>query len=418
MNVNKADSNEVTETSLLQCCRCGVAMTCGAKESHCWCQNFASVAIDPTRVSCECENCLRISLANERVAKRLTIAPLIAAELAKKTMPKGALGQVQMLAEQIALTQNTLKPRMRRMGMMVFASDHGLADEGISAYPKSVTWQMVMNFLSGGAAINVLANVNEISLQIVDAGVDHHFAPSNTLINAKIAFGTKNSLHQAAMSSDEFKRALTLGATLLTKFAKENTLDAVGFGEMGIGNTSAASLLFATLLKLDLTTIIGRGTGVDDAQLVHKISVLNQTKDRIEGLGPLTAAQIAMECAGFEIVMMAGAMQKATDLGIVFVVDGFIATSAFALALRLHESSGAKEMLSTDLQLHAVFAHRSAEAGHQLVLKALGVWPLFDLGLRLGEGSGAVLAMPLLRSAAAIMKDMATFDSAAVSNKE
>jgi nicotinate-nucleotide--dimethylbenzimidazole phosphoribosyltransferase len=418
MTANKTDSNDVPKINPVQCCHCGDAMTCGALDNSCWCQNFASLAIDPARSTCLCESCLRISLAKERIEKREAIALRIAAELAKKTMPTGALGQVQVLAQQIALVQNSLKPRINQMGMMVFAGDHGLADEGVSAYPKSVTWQMVMNFLSGGAAINVLAKVSAVSLQIVDAGVDHEFAPTNTLVNAKVAFGTKSSLRQAAMNGDEFNQAFSSGATLLAKFAKDLTLDAVGFGEMGIANTSAASLLLSFLLKLDLATIVGRGTGVDDLQLTHKIDVLNRTMQRIGHANPKTARQIAMECAGFEIVMMAGAMQKAADLGIVFVVDGFIATSAYALALSLHEENDANSVLREDLQQHAVFAHCSAEAGHKLVLKTLGVSPLLDLQLRLGEGSGAVLAMPLLRSAAAIMSDMATFDSASVSNKD
>jgi nicotinate-nucleotide--dimethylbenzimidazole phosphoribosyltransferase len=389
------------------CSACAAAMPCGATAASCWCQDFASLNIDPARSDCLCEKCMRVALDQQRANARATLEPKIQTELAKKTMPTGALGALQQLSAKLASIQNTLKPSVVRCGVMVFAGDHGLADEGVSAYPKSVTWQMVMNFIGGGAAINVLAKANHLALQIVDAGVDHDFSGVPNLVNAKIADGTASSLRQPAMTALQFSQAWEQGGNVLTAFVKANSLDAVGFGEMGIGNTSAASLLLSLLLKIDIDLLIGRGTGVNDAQLIHKTSVLHKTLARISLATPKNPQAIAEQCGGFEIVMMASAMQKAADLGVVFVVDGFIATSAYALA----------HALNSQISFHAIFAHCSAEAGHRKALEALGATALLDLGLRLGEGSGAALAMPLLRSAALIMSDMATFESAAVADK-
>jgi nicotinate-nucleotide--dimethylbenzimidazole phosphoribosyltransferase len=389
------------------CAQCGKDMVCGANAAACWCQGFAAVDLNPTQQTCLCETCVRATLHLQREVKRKALSPLIHAEIAKKTMPTGALGALQLLAGQLALIQNTLKPTVENLGLIVFAADHGLADEGVSAYPKSVTWQMVMNFLGGGAAINVLARSNQINLQIVNAGVDYDFPTSTELVDAKVAAGTKSSLREAAMSMAQFEQAWQSGEQIAQTFIAKHKLQAIGFGEMGIGNTSAASLLLSLLLNIELDTLIGRGTGVNDEQLIHKTKVLTTSRERIQTCGAKSPIELAAQCAGFEIVMMAGAMRKASDLGVAFVVDGFIATSAYALA----------NAIDTQVKHYAVFAHCSAEAGHQIVLKALGVTALLDLGLRLGEGSGAALAMPLLKSAAAIMREMATFESAAVTDK-
>ena len=346
-------------------------------------------------------------MQQQRKVKREVLAQLVEAELAKKTMPSGALGGLQTLAGQLALIQNTLKPTAENLGLIVFAADHGLADEGVSAYPKSVTWQMVMNFLGGGAAINVLARSNQINLQIVDAGVDYNFLTSTELVKAKVARGTKSSLREAAMSTAQFEQAWQSGEQIAKSFIAKYELHAVGFGEMGIGNTSAASLLLSLLLNIELDTLIGRGTGVNDEQLIYKTKVLRASLKRIQVSGAKLPLELAAQCAGFEIVMMAAAMRKASDLGVAFVVDGFIATSAYALAYAIDK----------EVKHYAVFAHCSAEAGHQVVLKALSATALLDLGLRLGEGSGAALALPLLKNAAAIMREMATFESAAVADK-
>jgi nicotinate-nucleotide--dimethylbenzimidazole phosphoribosyltransferase len=399
------DSNEGLKPQA--CSQCGTNMECGAAASTCWCQGFSALDINPVQLTCLCESCVRATLHKQRELKRQSFTPLVQAELARKTMPTGALGALQSLAGQLALNQNTLKPSVENLGLIVFAADHGLADEGVSAYPKSVTWQMVMNFLGGGAAINVLARSNQINLQIVDAGVDYEFPTSTDLMNAKIAAGTKSSLHEAAMSTAQFEQAWQSGEQIAQAFIAKHELHTIGFGEMGIGNTSAASLLLSLLLNIELDRLIGRGTGVNHEQLIHKKKVLNASLKRIQASDAKSPSELAEQCAGFEIVMMAAAMRKATDLGVAFVVDGFIATSAYALA----------HAIDREVKHYAVFAHCSAEAGHQVVLKALGATALLDLGLRLGEGSGAALAMPLLKNAAAIMREMATFESASVADK-
>jgi nicotinate-nucleotide--dimethylbenzimidazole phosphoribosyltransferase len=407
-NLSIKEPNDLKTMAITQdCSQCGVPMLCGANTSSCWCQGFAALDINPAQLTCLCENCIRAALHKQRDVKRQTFAPLVQAELARKTMPTGALGALQLLAAQLALIQNTLKPTIENLGLIVFAADHGLADEGVSAYPKSVTWQMVMNFLGGGAAINVLAGSNQIHLQIVDAGVDYDFLTSTELVRAKVARGTKSSLREAAMSTAQFEQAWQSGEQITQTFIAKHELHAIGFGEMGIGNTSAASLLLSILLNIELDTLIGRGTGVNDEQLLHKTKVLQASLERIQASGAKSPIEFATQCGGFEIVMMAAAMRKACDLGIAFVVDGFIATSAYALALAVDK----------EVKHYAVFAHCSAEAGHQVALKALGATALLDLGLRLGEGSGAALAMPLLKNAAAIMHEMATFESAAVADR-
>ena len=403
-----------------KCSACHGSMSCGAQLAACWCQGFESLQIDPATDACLCEPCLRLRLAEQRALKRQALAPQIEATLSSKTMPRGALGKVQLLAGQISSIQNTLKPSIERTGIMIFAADHGLTDEGVSAFPKSVTWQMVMNFVTGGAAINVLARANHIELAIVDAGVDFDFSAlgngaTQAIVDCKVALGTANSLKGAAMSPEQFEQAWSKGQAALTDFVRDKNLQALGFGEMGIGNTSAASLLLSALLRIPIEQLVGRGTGIDDAQLAHKQAILQQVAQRVALSGAMSGAMsgassaqaLAQQCAGFEIVMMAGAMQKACDLGLPIVVDGFIATSAYALAANI----------DGEVKHYAVFAHQSAEAGHQRVLSALGVAALLDLGLRLGEGSGAALAMPLLRSAASIMREMATFESAAVADR-
>jgi nicotinate-nucleotide--dimethylbenzimidazole phosphoribosyltransferase len=404
-NQLSTDSNEGLKPQA--CSQCGAQMVCGATASACWCQGFARLDINPAQLTCLCESCARLTLHAQRASKRAALNPLVHAELAKKTMPTGALGALQTLAGQLALIQNTLKPSVENLGLIVFAGDHGFADEGVSAYPKSVTWQMVMNFLGGGAAINVLARSNHIKLQIVDAGVDYEFPASTELINAKVGNGTRSSLREAAMTSQQFDKAWAAGETITHTFIAKHSLHAIGFGEMGIGNTSAASLLLSLLLNIDLDALIGRGTGVNDEQLAHKKEILRASLDRIRTTNTKTPAVIAAQCAGFEIVMMAAAMRKASDLGVAFVVDGFIATSAYALA----------HAIDSEVKHYAVFAHCSAEAGHSIALQSLGATALLDLGLRLGEGSGAALAMPLLKNATAIMREMATFESAAVADK-
>jgi nicotinate-nucleotide--dimethylbenzimidazole phosphoribosyltransferase len=318
-----------------------------------------------------------------------------------KTKPLGALGQLETLALQVGLVQGSLRPQLNHPQVLVFAGDHGLAEEGVSAYPQEVTWQMVMNFLAEGAAVNVLARAQGMAVQVIDAGVKHHFEPHPRLVDAKVALGTRNSLHQPAMSHAQCELALQRGAELARQAVAQGS-NVLAFGEMGIANTSAATLLLHKLTGLPIAQATGRGTGVDDAGLAHKQAVLTRAAARTgASLEPFEALA---EYGGFEIAMMVGAMLSAAQARAVVLVDGFITSSAALVACRL--APAARECM--------VFAHCSAETGHRALLQSLQAQPLLDLGLRLGEGTGAVLAWPLLRSALAFLNEMASFESAGV----
>lgn len=325
----------------------------------------------------------------------------------QKTKPLGALGQLEDLALQAGLVQQSLEPRLSRPHMLVFAGDHGAARAGVSAYPQEVTWQMVENFLAGGAAINVFCKAHGLILAVVDAGVAHDFAPRPGLVQAKVAPGTANYLDAPAMSREQLELALERGASMARRLAGEGC-NLLGFGEMGIGNTASASLLAHALTGVSLEASVGRGTGLDDAGLEKKRRLLAQAAARAGlpagGADPLAALA---EFGGFEIAMMAGAMLAGAEAGMLLLIDGFIVSAAALVAARLHPA----------LVDYCVFCHRSAEPGHQAVLDALGARPLLDLGLRLGEGTGAALAYPLLQSALAFLNEMASFESAGVAEK-
>lgn len=319
----------------------------------------------------------------------------------RKTKPVGALGRLEGLALQLGRIQQSLSPRLHAPQVLVFAGDHGIADEGVSAYPQDVTWQMVMNFLAGGAAVNVLARTLGLTVQVVDAGVCHDFGELPGLIDAKVAHGTANSALCPAMSLAQARIAISRGHALALAHAAQGC-NVLAFGEMGIANTSAASLLLHKLAGVPLAQAVGRGTGLDDAGLQHKLAVLERAAARTGALDdPL---QALCEYGGFEIAMMAGAMLGAAQSRMLLLVDGFIACSAMLVATRM-----APAVLD-----YAVFAHRSAESGHAAMLAALGAEPLLALDLRLGEGTGAVLAWPLVQAAAAFLNDMASFEAAGV----
>jgi nicotinate-nucleotide--dimethylbenzimidazole phosphoribosyltransferase len=326
------------------------------------------------------------------------------AKIDHKTKPLGALGQLETLALQIGLIQNTLSPLLTQPTLLVFAADHGIAHAGVSAYPQAVTEQMVLNFLSGGAAINVFCRANGLDLRVVDAGVNADFGALPGLIDRKIAHGTANFAEQAAMSTAQCDAALAAGAALADELA-DSGCNVLGLGEMGIANTSAAALLVHVLSGLPLAECIGRGTGLDDAGLAHKHAVLAAALAR-HGQ-PADAHTALMTFGGFEIAMMAGAMLGAAARGVLVLVDGFIASAAYLVAQRMQPA----------LHDYVVFCHCSDEHGHRALLRQLDAKPLLDLGLRLGEGSGAALAYPLVRAAVAFLNDMASFESAGVSEK-
>lgn len=324
------------------------------------------------------------------------------AAIDQKTKPLGALGDLEALALQLGRVQQSLTPQITAPALFIFAADHGLAQAGVSAYPAEVTWQMVENFLAGGAAINVFARQVGLQLHIVDAGVRHEFGTRLGLIDAKIGWGTRNSLHEAAMSELECVSAVQRGMAVVAEhLAADCTV--VGFGEMGIGNTSAATLLLARLLDLTLADSVGRGTGLDDAQLRHKQAVLGAVLARHPAATTPWAALQAF--GGFEIAMMVGAQLAAAQAGKLVLVDGLIASAAWLVAWQLQPA----------LRDYTVFCHRSAEPAHSALLAHVGATPLLDLHLRLGEGTGAALALPLLEAAAAFLSEMASFGQAQVS---
>jgi len=324
-----------------------------------------------------------------------------------KTKPLGALGQLETLAVRIGLIQQTLTPVLKQPHMLVFAGDHGAAKAGVSAFPQDVTWQMVGNFLNGGAAINVFCRHNGIALSVVDAGVAHDFAAVDGLVDAKIARGTANYLEQPAMSAAQCAEAMARGAAIVRKLAAQGC-NVVGFGEMGIGNTASASLITHCLTGVPLVDCIGRGTGLDDAGLARKQALLEQAWRRWQAAdGEAAPLAVLAEFGGFEMAMMAGAMLAAAEAKMVLLIDGFIVGAAALVAARLQPA----------LLDYCVFCHRSAEPGHRAQLQAMQAEPLLDLGLRLGEGTGAALAWPLVQAAVAFLNEMASFESAGVAGQ-
>ena len=318
-----------------------------------------------------------------------------------KTKPKGSLGQMESLALQLGLIQQSDVVSFHNPQIVVFAADHGIAAEGVSAFPPEVTGQMVLNMLGGGAAVNVLARQHGFALHVVDAGVASKLDDHPQLIKRKIASGTHNSCKAPAMSEEQLLASLQAGIEVV----KNLPGNIIAFGEMGIANTSAAALLLSRLTGVGLNETTGRGTGLSDAQLLHKHQVLKQALQRHPAaLHPLQA----LSClGGFEIAMMTGAMLQAASQRRVILVDGFIAGSAALVAQRL----------LPQVQHYMVFCHCSAERGHRALLNYLNARPLLELDMRLGEGSGALLAWPLVQSAARLMNEMASFASAGVSNR-
>ena len=323
----------------------------------------------------------------------------------QKTKPTGALGQVETLALRIGLIQgrsDTLA--LARPTILVFAADHGIAAEGVSAYPPEVTHQMVLNFLNGGAAINVFCRQHRIDLKVVDAGVNHNFKPHSSLIDAKMGHGTANFRHQPAMSQETAEACLAQGAAL-AQHEYEQGSTVIGFGEMGIGNTSSAAVLTSILCRLPLEVCVGRGAGLDAVGCQRKLTVLRAAVQR-HGT-PSDPLEVLATYGGLEIAQMAGAMLQAAAQRMVILVDGFIASAAFLVAHALHP----------EILAYAVFCHQSQEAGHTRLLKFLGRRPLLHLDLRLGEGTGCALAYPLLMSAVGFYNEMASFGEAGVSKR-
>jgi nicotinate-nucleotide--dimethylbenzimidazole phosphoribosyltransferase len=319
-----------------------------------------------------------------------------------KTKPLGALGRLEALAMRLGTILGTEAPSLTAPQLIVCAGDHGLAARGVSAFPSDVTWQMVENFLAGGAAVSVLARQHGLALTVVDCGVRHDFAPRDRLLVRKVAAGTADASIEPAMTRAECETAIANGMALVSDLPG----NAVLLGEMGIGNSSAAAMLLSRLTGKDIDACTGAGTGLDAAGRAHKRQVLREVLERhASATGPLDALAAL---GGFEIATLVGVVLQAAQDRRVIVLDGFIASVAVLVAQALRPQTVQR----------CVASHESVEPGHRVLLDRLGLQPLLQLDLRLGEGSGAALAWPLLESACRIVREMASFESAGVSKQD
>jgi nicotinate-nucleotide--dimethylbenzimidazole phosphoribosyltransferase len=340
---------------------------------------------------------------NKGEIKRGTdISKLLQQKIDNKTKPTGSLGVLESLAKQIGTVFQTLEPKITNPNIVVFAADHGIANHGVSAYPQDVTRQMVTNFLEGGAAINVFCKQNNIALTIVDAGVNYDFPININLVSAKIGKGTQSFLHGSAMSETELDLCFTKGAAIVNSIF-ETGCNCIGFGEMGIGNTSTASVLMSVLLEIPIEDCVGKGTGVVDEKLLQKQNILKKALENYNGPNDLQSKLAYF--GGFEIMQMAGGMIQANQNNMLILVDGFICTVAFLMAYKMNPS----------VKENAIFCHSSAEQGHQKILDYLNVQALLQLDLRLGEGTGCAVAFPIIQSAVCFLNEMASFESAGIS---
>ncbi len=314
----------------------------------------------------------------------------------------GSLGLLEELALKIGCIQNSLTPSLNKPTMLLFAGDHGIVEEGVSPSSQEITHQMVKTFIQGGGAINVFTNQHNIDLKIIDAGVNYDFKSHPNLIKAKIAKGTKNFLHDPAMTKEQCIHAIAIAADIVENIQAKGC-NVISFGEMGIGNTSASSVLMNIISGISLEKCVGKGGGLNESGIDRKTKILTQAiaNNSIDKDNPL---DILSAFGGFEHAMMVGAMLKAAELGMILLIDGFIAGSALMVAHKFNQN----------ILDYCVFAHQSYEKGHDLMLKYFNATPLLDLKMHLGEGTGAAVAYPLLESAVTLLNDMATFEQANV----
>jgi len=323
--------------------------------------------------------------------------------LDNKTKPLGSLGRLEEFARRYGTIRKTLEPTLAKKVIYTFAADHGVVEEGVSAFPKEVTRQMVLNFIDGGAGVNVLARHVGAEVRVVDIGVDYYFGLVPTLITRKVRRGTDNFTRGPAMGRDEAIEAILVGIGCADEAADEG-VDILGTGEMGIGNTTPSSAIIAVLSGLSPREVTHRGTGIDDAALLRKIDAITRGIE-INRPDPSDPIDVLAKVGGLEIAGIAGLCLGAAARRIPVVVDGFISTAGALIATEL--SPTVKEYLFA--------AHRSVEIGHQVMLDRMGLAPILDLSLRLGEGTGAALAMGLIEAGVRVLNEMATFEQAGVS---
>ncbi|MDR1624659.1 MAG: nicotinate-nucleotide--dimethylbenzimidazole phosphoribosyltransferase [Tannerellaceae bacterium] len=329
----------------------------------------------------------------------------IACELQQKidqlTKPKGSLGALETVAMQIGLIQQTLSPVLQQPVNIIFAADHGIADENVSKSPKEVTRQMISNFLNGGAGVCFLARQHGFRLIVVDAGVDYDFPPDLRIIHRKIRKGTRNFLHGPAMRASEMELAMQYGADIVTE-CHEGGSNIISFGEMGIANTAASSMWMTCLADMPLAACVGAGSGLDGEGVRHKQEILQAALDKYKG--DRSVLDVMRYFGGYEMVMAVGGMLRAAELKMTILVDGFIMTNCVLAASKLYP-----EVLP-----YCIYGHCAGEAGHKKLLEALHATPLLHLGLRLGEGTGAICAYPVVSSAVRMINEMHSFSKASV----
>lgn len=321
------------------------------------------------------------------------------------TKPLKSLGRLEELAMQYAMIKRTDCPVLRNKAIYVFAGDHGIAEEGVSAYPKDVTFQMVYNFLNGGAGINVLARHIGADVYVVDMGVDHLFEDAKGLINRKISMGTRNMRHGPAMTEDECIKALEAGIEIARQ-AAELGVDITGTGDMGIGNTTPSAAITSLFTGMPVVEVTGRGTGIDDDTYKHKIRVIEESIS-INRPDPDDPVDVLTKVGGYEIAGIAGFIIGAASLKIPVVIDGFISSASALVAVQFKE----------EIREYLFASHMSVEKGHRAILNRMGLTPLLDLSLRLGEGTGACLGINLVEAGVKILTEMATFSEAGVSSQ-
>ncbi|MCI6213267.1 nicotinate-nucleotide--dimethylbenzimidazole phosphoribosyltransferase [Bacteroides heparinolyticus] len=317
------------------------------------------------------------------------------------TKPKGSLGMLEELALQIGLIQQTLSPTLRHPQNIIFAADHGIVEEGVSLSPKEITWQQISNFLHGGAGVNFLCRQHGFVLKIVDAGVDYDLPYEKGIINMKVRKSSRNYLHEAAMTEEEMEQCMERGAEVVRLCHNEGS-NILSFGEMGIGNTSSSSLWMSYFADIPLEQCVGAGSGLDHMGIRHKYEVLKQSMDNYKGNG--SVRDIMRHFGGLEMVMAVGAMLQAAELKMIILVDGFIMSNCLLAASMLHP----------EVKDYAIFGHCGDETGHRLVLDSLHAKPLLNLDLRLGEGTGAICAYPIVDSAVRMINEMDNFAHASI----
>lgn len=310
--------------------------------------------------------------------------------------PKGSLGRLEEIALQVGLIQETRHPRLVKPHHILFSADHGVEVEGVSLSPREVTWQQTLNFKRKGTSIDYLCRQHGIELIIVDSGVDYDIPNDLGIVNAKIRKGTNNYLYEAAMTKEEMELCLERGGRQ-SEIAHSKDCNIISFGEMGIANTSASGLWMHRITGIDLADCIGAGSGLDSSGMKHKLDILQRASNRRPD--KLTPLEVMQEFGGFEMVMTVGAMLRAAELRMTIVVDGFIMTACMLIA----------STIEPNILEYAIFGHKGDEKGHAKLLQYLGAKPLLDLGMKLGEGTGAVCAYPIIKSSVLMMTEMSLF---------